>query len=67
VFVKIQAAGRGLARCDLLHDWAVVHTGAAAGAKVFNNAPGTLADLYLKIPGFAADLFQVRVGNQLNV
>jgi hypothetical protein len=50
-----------------LNDRAVVHTGAAAGTEVFDNAPGTFADLYFKVPGCATDLFQVCVGNQFNV
>jgi len=50
-----------------LNDRAVVHTGAAAGTEVFDNAPGAFADLYFKVPGCAADFFQVCVGNQFNV
>jgi len=46
---------------------AVVHTGAATGAKVFDNAPGTFADLYFKVSGFTADLFKIRVGNKLDI
>jgi len=52
-------------RC--LYHRAVVHTGAAAGAKVFDNASSPFADFYFKITGFTADLFKIRVGNKLDI
>jgi hypothetical protein len=46
---------------------AVLHTGAAAGAAILDDAAGFFADFYLEISGGTFHAFQVRIGDQFNV